>query len=273
MLINTVHAEWLKLRSTKSFYWTTALIVLFTVGWSLLMGFGNGFAWQQSVDDNDVADLATLGDPSDLFGISTAISGLQLFGTMIVIVQAVLTVTGEYGNGTAKLSALAAPRRWQLPVAKTVVYGLFSAVLFFVLGIASVYLTAFAAKMQLADDSVADGLSLSADGVWPAVLLMTLAAVLTVMIAVGVGYLLRRTAGAIALLLLWVLLLEDLLGAIPKVGEWISPWMPFKNLNAGLTQTPIGDAPWGYGGSVVYFLVVALVIFVAGTVALRRRDV
>lgn len=273
MLLHTVNAEWTKLRSTKSFYWTSALIVVFTAGWSLLMGFANGLSFQQGIDDSDTDLLAAVGDPGDLFSVSTAVSGLQLFGIMIVIVQAVLTVTGEYGNGTAKLSALAAPKRWQLPVAKTLVYGAFTAVLFLVMAVVSVWLTAFTAKQQLKDDSLADGLSLSADGAWTLVLLIVLAAVLTVMISVGVGYLLRRTAGAIALLLLWVLLLEDLIGAIPKVGEWVSPYLPFKNLNAGLMQTPIDNAPWGIGGSVVYFVLFSLVVFAAGTAVLRRRDV
>lgn len=273
MLLNTVNAEWIKLRSTKSIYWTTGLIVLFAVGWSLLMGFANGLSFQQAIDDQDADLLSALGDPAEIFSVSTAVSGLQLFGIMIVVIQAVIMVTGEYGNGTAKLSALAAPNRWQMPVAKSFVYGVIVAVIFFVMSIVSVFLTAVMAKAQLTDTSLADNLSLSADDAWTVIILMVVDAVLIVMVSVGVGYLLRRTAGAVALLLLWMLLLEDLVGMIPKVGDWVTPYLPFKNMNAGLAQSAIEDAPWGVGGSVIYFVVFCLVIFVAGTVVLRRRDV
>lgn len=273
MLVNTMRSEWIKLRSTKSFYWTTVLIIAFAVGWALLMGFANGYAYQDALDTDNVANLASFGDPADVFGVSTAVSGLQLFGIMIVIVQAVIIVTGEYANGTARISALAAPRRWQLPVAKAIVYGTITAVLFLVMGILSVVLMSVTARAQLADTSLADSLALSADGAWSVLLLLVLESVLVVAIAVGVGYLLRRTAGAVALLLLWVLLLEDLLGAIPKVGDWITPYLPFKNMNAGILQEPLADAPWGVGGSVAYFAVFSLVVFVAGILVLRRRDV
>lgn len=273
MLLNTIRAEWVKLRTTRSLYWTTALIVLFTLGWALLMGYANGSTFQQAVDDRDTSLLTALGDPSELFTVSTALQGLQLFGTMIVIVQAVITVTGEYGNGTAKLSALAAPGRWQLPVAKTVVYGAVTAVVFLVVGVASVFLTAMTANMQLDDKSLTDGLSLGADGAWRAVGLTVLSSVLVVMVSVGVGYLLRRTAGAVALLMLWVLLLEDLIGAIPKIGEHVTSYLPFRNLNAALSGTPIPDAPWGTTGSLIYFIVIVVVVFGAGIAVLRRRDV
>lgn len=273
MLLNTVNAEWIKLRSTKSFYWTTALIVLFSVGWALLMGFANGYTWQHALDDKDAEQMAALGDPENLFSVPTAVSGLQLFGIMIVVIQAVITVTGEYGNGTAKLSALAAPKRWQIPVAKTAVYGVIVAVLFFVLTLVSIWLMTLTATAQIEDTSVLDHLSLSADGAWSVVLLMVLASVLIVAVSVGIGYLLRRTAGAVALLLLWILLLEDLIGMIPKVGDWVTPYLPFKNMNAALMQEALSDAPWGIGGSVVYFVVFSVVVFVAGLVVLRRRDV
>lgn len=273
MLLNTINAEWIKLRSTKSFYWTTALIVLFGIGWAMLMGFANGYAFQQALDDQDAETIASLGDPADLFDVSNGVSGLGLFGIMIVIIQAVILVTGEYGNGTAKLAALAAPKRWQMPAAKVIVYGVISATVFFVMSIVSIGLTKLMADAQLDDTSLTEGLSMSADGAWSVVLLMTLAAVLIVMISIGVGYVLRRTAGAVALLLLWALLLEDLVGMIPKVGDWVTPYLPFKNLNAGIYQSALDDAPWGIGGSVIYFVVWAVIIYVAGVVVLRRRDV
>lgn len=272
MLINTIKAEWIKLRSTKSFYWTTGLIAFFTIGWSLLMGYANGYAYQQAIDRKDADTLSALGSPSDVFSVDSAIAGLQLFGIMIVVIQAVIIVTGEYANGTAKLSSLAAPKRWQLPVAKSVVYGGLIALVFFVLGIVSVFLTAVMSKLQLEDDVLADGISLSADHAWTTILILVADAVALAMVSIGVGYLVRRTAGGIALLLLWFLLLEGLITMIPKVGDWVAPFLPFQNMNAGITQIAIEDAPWGVGGSIVYFFIICAVIFGASIAVLRRRD-
>ena len=46
-------------------------------------------------------------------------------------------------------------------------------------------------------------------------------------IAVSVGTIVRQSAGAIAILLLWPLLLESLFTLIPTVGEKVGPWLPF----------------------------------------------
>ena len=46
-------------------------------------------------------------------------------------------------------------------------------------------------------------------------------------IAVSIGTLVRQSAGAIALLLLWPLLIEALFTLIPTVGPKVGPWLPF----------------------------------------------
>ncbi|WIM70722.1 hypothetical protein [Corynebacterium suedekumii] len=39
MFINTLAAEWTKLRTTRSFWWTTALFILMGLGWAALSGY------------------------------------------------------------------------------------------------------------------------------------------------------------------------------------------------------------------------------------------
>ena len=43
----------------------------------------------------------------------------------------------------------------------------------------------------------------------------------------SVGTIIRQSAGAVAILLLWPLLLESLFTLIPTVGEKVGPWLPF----------------------------------------------
>ncbi|HIW91967.1 MAG TPA: ABC transporter permease [Candidatus Corynebacterium avicola] len=269
MLVNTIKSEWIKLRSTKAVYWTTALIVFFSLGFSALIASANGSVYQSAVNDND-AELAA----QNLSGltVTSMVGGIQSFGLMIILIQAVLVVTGEYGNGTAKPNVLAAPKRWQLPVAKWIVYGVIAAVIAVVTTIASIFFGKWLAGMQIDDTSVLDDLSMSADGAWTVVLRMALYAIFAVALAIGVSYLVRRTAGAMALVLLWVLVLEGVPSMIPKISDWLPQYMPFANIDSAVTLSEVDGAPWGEIGSVVYFAAICVVLFIAGVVALRRRD-
>jgi len=96
-------------------------------------------------------------------------------------------------------------------------------------------------------------------------------------IAVAVGILLRQSAGAVALLLVWTLLAENLVQAIPGVGDEIHAWLPFVALNRFLTGDlnpvdpqdvlpPLG--PWASLGYVA--LLAGVLLAVAIAVADRR---
>lgn len=269
MLAHAINAEWIKIRTTKAVYWTSALIIVFSVAFGAFMGWANGMNYKLAVDDNN-AELMALS--VDGFDVPNALMGMQAFGVMIILIQGVLLVTGEYGNNTAKSNVLAVPKRWQLPVAKFVVYGVIAAVATLIASVFSVVVTKWAAGTQVDDDAVLSGISLSADDAWMVILRMVIYAFGAVALAIGVAYLLRRTAGAMAVVLLWVLVLEDIVAMIPKAQDWIPQYLPFKNMNSAVNLDDLANAPWGQTGSVIYFAVICLVIFILGTVVLRRRD-
>ncbi|MGO1949927.1 MAG: ABC transporter permease subunit [Mycobacteriaceae bacterium] len=269
MLLNTIRAEWIKIRTTKGVYWTTALIFVVALSLSAFMAWGNAFSYKQFTEDGDPELAAASAEALNLVNV---MFGMQLFGLMIILIQSVLLVTGEYGNGTAKSSALAAPKRWQLPVAKWIVYGALTVVVTLVTSIACIYFGRWIAGTQIDESVILDRMSLSADDAWTIILRMVIYTLFGVGLAIGVAYMLRRTAGAMAVVLLWVLVLEDIIGMIPKIQDWIPQYLPFKNMNAAFSMSDLDNAPWGQTGSVVYFIAVCLVIFIAGVVTLRRRD-
>ena len=90
--------------------------------------------------------------------------------------------------------------------------------------------------------------------------------------AVGVAFIVRQTAGAIAIILLWKLVLEDLITLIPKVGKNIKGYRPFTNLSAWVSDAKLDGAPWGTTGSIIYFAVWALVLFAIGVAVFVKRD-
>jgi hypothetical protein len=118
-------------------------------------------------------------------------------------------------------------------------------------------------------------LSLAAAETWRAVGAIALYGVLTAVLGVGVGALLRHSAGAVAVLLLWPMVAEPILGNLPNIASEVGPYLPFGNafLFTRLQwMYPVYDMPWGEVGSLVYFAAIVAVVFVAAIVVVNRRD-
>ena len=98
---------------------------------------------------------------------------------------------------------------------------------------------------------------------------------LAAVLGVGVGALIRASAGAVALLLLWPLVAEPMLGNLPNISPEVGPYLPFAN---AFTFTgvqwlyPDYAMPWGELGSIVYFAAATAAVFVAALVTVNRRD-
>jgi ABC-2 type transport system permease protein len=87
--------------------------------------------------------------------------------------------------------------------------------------------------------------------------------------------LLRHSAGAVAVLLLWPLVVEPILGNLPRVGSEVGPYLPFANVFQFIRVQwlyPVYDMPWGEFGSLVYFTVVVSAVYAAAIVVVHRRD-
>ena len=78
------------------------------------------------------------------------------------------------------------------------------------------------------------------------------------------------------MLLLWPLVVEPILGNLPNIGSEVGPFLPFGE-RASCSPTCSGSfpayaMPWGETGSLLYFIAVVAVVFVAAIVVLNRRD-
>ncbi|HIW95777.1 MAG TPA: ABC transporter permease [Candidatus Corynebacterium gallistercoris] len=268
-MLNVIRSESIKLRSTKAIWWTSALIVLFSLAWALLMGLASSSGIKSAQESNDPELYASL-----VAGVNNdgALAGYLFFGLMVVMIQGVMLVTSEYGTNTSKTTLLATPTRWQVPLAKYVVYGVIASVLSLISAVGSILMFRWSLSWGLDDEELLSRVSFSGDA-WTVIGLIVLYTVLTVGVAIGVGYLVRHTAGAIATLLLWNLVIEGaLVPMLPKVRDWLPPYMPFNNATHAVRLNDVADAPWGHTGSMVYFAAWALVIFLAGLIVLKKRD-
>jgi ABC-2 type transport system permease protein len=244
--------ERIKLFTTRSPWWCMLLALVLTVGFAALIA-------------------ANLPTPTALHPDLTQV-GYE-FGLVVIMVMAALAVTTEYRTGTIKATFVAVPHRVAALLAKTAVV----AVLAGVVG----EITAFASWGIAKAISPDSPLALDTAQDWRAVAGVGLVYLVGAVIAVGVGILLRHTAGAVALLLIYVLLVENLVQLIPTIGGDIHQWMPFNVagnfLTGGAPKSPMGPAiasdstlsPWL---SLAYFAGVAAVILVIALFSAARRD-
>ncbi|CAA0108775.1 Uncharacterised protein [Mycolicibacterium vanbaalenii] len=234
-----INAERIKLTTVRSPLWSTAAVVVLSLGIAALQAAA-------------AYDHERLTAP-------TAAMGVAVFGVPVLMVVAAMTVTGEYRTGMVRTTFLASPGRTLVLVAKAVVAAVFSGVV--------------AALMVLGSVLVA-GVDVDA-AAWRTTVAVALYAALAAVLGVGVAALLRHTAGAVTVLLLWPLLVEPLLGNLPGRGPQIGPYLPFANVFEFLDVQwlfPSYAMHWGPGGSLGYFVVIVAAVFVAAVVAVNRRD-
>jgi ABC-2 type transport system permease protein len=196
--------------------------------------------------------------------------GVAVFGVPVLMILASMTVTGEYRTGLIRTTFLATPNRTWVLIAKAIVAAAFSSVCAVVMVLASVLVA------RLFADSVAGAqLSLANSATWSVAGGFALYAALAAVLGVAVGALVRFAAGAVAVLLLWPLVAEPLLGNLPSTGVQLGPWLPFANMFRFLDVEwlfPTYAIPWGETGSLLYFVALVVLVFVAAVVALNRRD-
>ncbi|NLA56120.1 MAG: multidrug ABC transporter permease [Corynebacterium humireducens] len=252
MFLNILAAEFTKLRTTASFWWTTLLFILIGLGWAALTGS---------------TTLPAEGGFPTLWASATATT-VYLIGFPVLMIQAVMIVTTEYRYHVQSATYMAVPRRWTVALAKLLLYAAFAAALTFVVVVVGFYLAKWLAPASAGEmfRPFRDAAAQEIMWVYPA------AAAMLVMISQGVALLLRQTAGTVALMLIWFMGLEAVFRLIPRVGHRIGSYLPFENLRSFLTDHPLEEVPWGIHGAGAYFLLWAAVAWVLGVVVLQRRD-
>ena len=253
MFFNTVHAEWTKLRTTKSFWWTTALIFLIVTGWTLLNSLNAGEA---------VLGISPL-QPRSLASI------LVLMGVPIMMIQGAMMVTTEYRYKTQSLTFLANPNRWSVACAKLVVYGVIAAVIAF-LGLVYIFVLAD----LTANESAAEAFQpFSSDDGKHMLWAFPIAAFGAVLFVQGLGLLLRQTAGTVAISLILYMGLENLVRLLPVVGDKVIHFMPFTAFQNWALDYVDENAPWSsIGFEALVFFGWAGVLWILGVIVLEQRD-
>jgi ABC-2 type transport system permease protein len=251
-----LRSEWTKLWSLRSTRWSLLAAVVGMAGLGMVVAaFRMGHWTHESLQEHRSFDA-----------IDNGVGGYHL-AQLAIGVLGVLVISGEYATGMIRSSFMAVPHRLPVLWAKAAVF----AAVTFVLMLVSSFVSFFGVQAIVAQHhvqrSIGDPHALRV--VVGTALFLTVLAVL----AVGIGGLLRNTAGGIATFVGLLFVLPGITALLPaSIGDAISPYLP---LNAGFavaTSTFENGhhlAPWT--GFAVFCGYAALAM-AAAAIGLMRRD-
>jgi ABC-type transport system involved in multi-copper enzyme maturation permease subunit len=251
-----LRSESTKLWSLRSTRWSLLVAVIAMAGMGALVAAVQMARWAQL----DAHDLATFDS------IDIGVSGYHL-AQLAIGVLGVLVISGEYTTGMIRSSFMAVPKRLPVLWAKL---GVFCSVTFVSMLVAT--LVSFFAVQAIVtqhgrQQALSDPHALRAV-VGTALFLTVLGAM-----SVGIGALVRNTAGGIALFVFLLFVLPGITGILPhSTADAINPYLPLNAGSAVATSTfDFGShlSPWtGFA----VFCGYAVVAIGAAAIGLIRRD-
>jgi ABC-2 type transport system permease protein len=251
-------SEWVKLGTVRSTYWTLLLTVVGMAGFGALLTA----AYARHYSTVGAAARHAF-DPA-----AYSLSGFFL-AQLAIAVLGVVIITSEYATGSIRSTFTAAPQRARVLAAKATVFGASAAAT----GIASSFAAFFLGQALLARRGIET--DISAPGSLRSVTGAGLYLALLGLLALGLGTLIRRTAGAIAAVVGLVIILPVLVQGLPP--SWqaaITRYLPSVAGQAiiGRTKfTPPGHllSPWA---GFVLFCAYTSAVLTAAAITVNRRD-
>ncbi|MCL2419854.1 MAG: ABC transporter permease subunit [Conexibacteraceae bacterium] len=255
-LPRVIRSEWTKLWTLRSSRWSLFLAFISQAGLGPLIALIQMSRWSS----------LSLQDRLSINPIDHSLGGWHL-SQLAIAILAVMTVTGEYHTGMIRSSMLASPKRLPVLWAKLIVFCSVT----FVLMIVAAFIGFFAGQAIFSQHHV--NVAISAPHALRSVIGAALFVTATGALCIGLGALVRRTAGGIALFVGLFFVLPGLIHALPtSIFNALNPYMP-SNAGGGIAQA-LQDSnvfsPWG-GFALFMGYTVAVIAFAAWM--LLKRDV
>jgi ABC-2 type transport system permease protein len=252
----TLRSEWIKLRSVRSTMWSLLVTLILTVGLGALFCA----ARVARAGRLDAGDLRAF-DPT-----SFSLNGLFL-AQLAIGVLGVLVISSEYATGQIRATLGATPQRRLVLGAKVLV---FTAVVFVVGLVACV--SAFLIGQGILSAKFHQA-SVGQSGVLRAI--VGGAAYLAVIgaLGIGLGTMLRRTAGAIAAFVGLLLILPILVNFLPSPwNQDISKYLPLQAGQSIFRAAPASSGDLSTWAGFAVFCAYAAAALIGGALLLTRRD-
>jgi len=248
-----VRSEWTKLWSVRSTRWSLFVAVLSTIGLGALVC---------AIVSHHYPHMSPH-DKADFNALDVNLVGVQL-AQLAIGVLGVLIITAEYSTGMIRASLTAVPKRLPVLWAKAAVFG----VVVLVLMLVSVLIAFFVGQAILAGHNIEVGFTA------PHVIRVLIGAALYLTVVglfgLGLGAIVRNTAGGIASFAAIMFVLPPLMNVLPA--SWNNAASPYLPLQAGeaILATTSGNqlSPWA--GLAVFAGYAAFAIAVAAVLLVRR---
>ncbi|MET8748897.1 ABC transporter permease [Streptomyces sp. NPDC004667] len=257
-------AEWIKMRSLRSTWWTIALTALFVVGCAAVAALA----------DHD--DIAAAGPgarqsrgflPFDAFPPGAYMTLMLVAGSVGAV-----TIVSEYGSGLIRTTTVAVPARHSVVLAKAVVVAAVWTAVGTVISLAAFLVS------QAVLDGRQGGVSLTHPGVARAMVASSLLAPVCALVGLGLGALIRHTPGSVAAALFTLVMLPPLFSTSRQWSADVNHVMvvsAWKRLVQNWGDLPdihhVHDAT--VPGSWAVYAVWPLVAVALAVAVVRRRDV
>jgi hypothetical protein len=246
--------EWLKIRSVRSTGWVLLVFAAGMIGLSILVMAHQHWATMSAPDRASF-------DPTE-----NSFAGLAI-GQLALGVLGALVITTEFSSGLIRATLAAVPRRPLLLAAKAAVLGAVALV------VGEIFAFAAFAVGELVLRSPAPHATLGQPGVLRAVLMAGAYPALIALLGLGLGALIRHTAGAICavagVLFALPLILIPFGTAIQNTAGQYMPMLMAENSLTAVKPVPHSLSPGVAFGLLCLYAAAALA---AGGWALSRRD-
>ena len=206
-----VLSEWTKFVSLRSTLWSLGVGVLLTIAFPIVFAAVTGSHWSHM----------SASDRAGRHPLDIALAGVNV-AQLAIAVLGVLVITGEYSTGMIRSTLIAVPKRLPVLWAKLAVH----AVVSFVLLVPSVLIGFFASQAILSRHHILQ-ISFGAPGVARSVLGGAVYVMLVGIFALGIGAIVRSTAGGIATFAGIFFVIPPLMNILPASwNDAISKYLP-----------------------------------------------
>jgi hypothetical protein len=248
-------SEWTKLRSLRSTRWSLLAAILLTIGFPALFAAVTSSHWGSM----------SPGERASRHPLDIALAGVNV-SQLAVAVLGVLVITGEYSTGMIRASFSAVPKRLPVLWGKTAVFGLVT----FLLMLPSVLIAFYVSQAILSRHHILQT-SLSQPGVARSVVGGSVFLVLVGIFALGIGAIVRNTAGGIATFAAIFFVIPPLMNVLPT--SWnnaISKYLPSEAGRQIFSLTHDSTSLSPLWGGLLFAGYCALAIAVAAVLLVRR---
>ncbi|MGI8573305.1 MAG: ABC transporter permease [Solirubrobacteraceae bacterium] len=229
-------SEWTKLRSVRSTRWSLLITLLLIIGLGILVCVIFNSRWSHLAPRERV----------DFHPLRANLAGIN-FAQLAIGVLGVLVITAEYSTGMIRSTLSAVPRRLPVLWGKALVFGAVA----FLVSLPAVFIVFFAGQAILSGQHI--NTTISHPGVLRALFGAALYMTVMGLFGLGLGAIVRSTAGGISLLAGIVFVLPPIMGLLPSsFSTSVDPYLPSNAGGAIWTVNPDPNTLAHWAGLAVF---------------------